>query len=330
MTDVDKAGTKEVDDILVHKKNRFTLYPIKYPKIWEFYKTGVNSFWVVEEIDLSKDLIDWKTKMTDDERFFVENVLAFFANSDGIVNENLIEHFERDVQIIEAKYFYRFQGTIENIHAEAYALLIDTYIDDDVKKDYLFNAIENIPCVKKKAEWALKWISNEESTFGERLLAFACVEGIFFSGSFAAIFWLRKRNLLPGLAQANTLISRDEGLHQRFACHLYKNHVKIGKPSEERAYEIVRQACELEKEFQMESLPVDLIGMNKNLMGQYIEYVSDFLLQMVGLNPTYNSKNPFDFMENISLDSCENFFEKKATNYSMGMSVKEFALDEDF
>ncbi|RKO94859.1 ferritin-like superfamily [Blyttiomyces helicus] len=297
----------KLTDILSNEsKKSCTTFPFTKDRI------KLNSFWVPEEIDLTKDLFDWTTKLTDNERFFLERVLAFFAHSDGIVNENLIENFERDVQIIEAKYFYRFQGAIENIHAEAYALLIDTYIDDDVKKNYLFNAIENIPCVKKKADWALRWISNEESTFGERLLAFACTK------------------FVPGLAQANTLISRDEGLHQRFACHLYKNHVKIGKPSEERAYEIVREACELEKEFQMESLPVDLIGMNKNLMGQYIEYVSDFLLQMVGLNSIYNSKNPFDFMENISLDTCEHFFEKKATNYSMGMSVKEFALDEDF
>ena len=247
-----------------------------------------------------------------------------------IVNENLLERFEREVHIIEAQYFYRFQGMIENIHAEAYAILINSYIDDPVKRNFLFDAIENVPCVKEKADWALRWITNKQASFGERLLAFACVEGIFFSGSFAAIFWLKKRNLLKGLGQANTLISRDEGLHQRFACHLYKNYVHHNKPSEKRAYQIVKEACELEKKFQTEALSVSLIGLNKDLMARYIEYVSDYLLLMVGLEKTYHSRNPFPFMENISLDSCVNFFDDKNNDYQMGLSEKEFSLTEEF
>lgn len=318
-----------MDKILTPNNNKFTLFPIKHKDIWEFYKKAINSFWVVEELKLEDDILDWNEKLSEDERYYVKNILAFFSQADGIVNENLVERFEREVQIIEAKYFYGFQKMIENIHAEAYALFIDTYIKDHAERNHLFNAIENIPCVKKKADWALKWIGSETATFAERLLAFACVEGIFFSGSFAAIFWLRKRNLLPGLSQANTLISRDEGLHQSFACHIFKNYID-NKPSKEIIYNIVREACELEKEFQTESLPVSLIGMNKKLMSQYIEYVSDYLLNMISVPKIYNVQNPFDFMELISVDTCENFFEKKSVNYSMGLSKREFKLDEDF
>ena len=279
-------------------------------------------------MDLTTDLIDWEEKLNDNERYYITHILAFFAQSDGIVNENLLERFEKEVPYIEAKYFYRYQGMIENIHAEAYAIFIDTYIKESVEKKRLFNAIETIPCVQKKADWALKWITDKSSSFAERLIAFACVEGIFFSGSFAAIFWMRKRGLLKGLSQANTLISRDEGLHQRFACMLYKNYTE--PLPHETVYKIVSSACELEKEFQMDSLPVSLIGMNSKLMGQYIEFVSDYLLGMISVPKYYNTTNPFDFMELISLDSCENFFEGKAVNYSIGNSKKEWALDEDF
>ncbi|KAJ3225924.1 hypothetical protein HDU81_007584 [Chytriomyces hyalinus] len=310
-----------------HDSSRFTLFPIQKHDLWKLYKTAVNAFWVTDELDLSTDLVDWD-KLNENERYYIKHILAFFAQSDGIVNENLLERFEKETPYIEAKYFYRYQGTIENIHAEAYAIFIDTYIKDSAEKAHLFNAIENVPCVKKKAEWAIKWITDTESSFAERLLAFACVEGIFFSGSFAAIFWMRKRGLLKGLSQANTLISRDEGLHQKFACTLYKNYT-TPLPLD-KVYSIVSSACELEKEFQMEALPVSLIGMNSKLMGNYIEFVSDYLLSMISVPKYYNTANPFDFMELISLDSCENFFEGKAVNYSIGNSKKEFALDEDF
>ena len=321
---------KYKDAILLPNDKRFTLLPIKYTDMWALYKKAEGSYWVAEELNLTADLDDWHNKLNDNERYYIEHILAFFSQADGIVNENLLERFEREIQATEAKYFYRFQGMIENIHAESYALFINTYIDEPARREYLFNAIENVPCVKKKADWALRWIENEKASFGERLLAFACVEGIFFSGSFAAIFWLKKRNLLKGLSQANVLISRDEGLHQTFACMLYKDHLHFDKPSPERAYQIVREACELEKEFQTEALPVSLIGLNKNLMCRYIEYVSDYLLLMVGLNKVYNSRNPFDFMDNISLGGCTNFFEDKNNDYQMGMSENVFSLDEEF
>ena len=319
------------DALLVPNTKRFTLLPIRYHDLWKLYKTAINSFWVIEEIAIAEDLVDWKEKLTDNERYYIKHILAFFAQSDGIVNENLIERFEKEVSFLEAKYFYRFQGTIENIHAEAYGVFIETYISDPKEREHLFNAIETVPCVKEKADWALKWITSSNS-FGERLLAFACVEGIFFSGSFAAIFWMRKRGLLKGLSQANTLISRDEGLHQQFACTLFKEYVKEGRPSDATIYKIVTSACELEKTFQRDAIPVSLIGMNSTLMCQYIEFVSDYLLGMIGVKKYYNATNPFDFMELISLDSCENFFEGKAVNYSIGASMdsKEFSLDEDF
>lgn len=327
---ISNTHTKEIDDILKPNLNRFTLFPIKHHDLWEMYKTAANSYWVAEELRLTSDIDDWNNKLTDNERYYIENILAFFSQADGLVNENLLERFEGEVQYLEAKYFYRFQGMIENIHAEVYALFIDTYITDEVKKQRLFHGIENFDFIKKKADWALRWIEDKNASFGERLLGFAACEGIFFSGSFAAIFWLRKRNLLKGLSQANTLISRDEGLHQKFACMLYKNHLKHDKPSQERAQQIVREACELEQEFQTKSLPCSLIGMNSKLMSEYIEYVSDYLLQMCGLDKIYNTENPFDFMSLISLDTCENFFEEKGVNYSMGQSSREWSLDDDF
>ena len=320
----------EIDEILRPNPTRFTLFPIKYHDLWQMYKIAVESFWVAEEIELEKDLSDWNNKLTEDEKYYIEHILAFFAQADGIVNENLLLRFQQEVTALEAQNFYQFQGTIENIHAEVYAMFIDTYVTDPEKKEFLFNAIDNVPCVKKKADWALRWISNKDASFGERLLAFACVEGIFFSGSFAAIFWLRKRGLLQGLSQANTLISRDEGLHQSFACLLYNRYLHHNKPSDERAYQIVKEACVIEKEFQTDALPVSLIGMNKDLMCQYIEYVSDCLLDMIGLDPIYNTRNPFDFMDLISLIHVGNFFEGRDTNYRMGLSKREWTLDADF
>lgn len=321
---------EETDEILKENPARFTLFPIKYSDLWQMYKIAENSFWVAEEIELEKDLNDWNNRLTDNERYYIEHILAFFAQADGIVNENLLLRFQKEVKFLEAQYFYQFQGMIENIHAEVYAMFIDVYVNDVQKRELLFNAIDNVPCVRKKAEWALRWISNENASFGERLLAFACVEGIFFSGSFAAIFWLRKRGLLKGLSQANTLISRDEGLHQSFACLLYRNYLHHSKPTPERAYQIVREACSIEQEFQTEALPVSLIGMNKDLMCQYIEYVSDLLLNMIGLESIYNTSNPFDFMDLISMINVGNFFDVKGTEYRTGTSKREWKLDAEF
>ncbi|KAI1243549.1 hypothetical protein IHE44_0001179 [Lamprotornis superbus] len=276
------------------------------------YKQAQASFWTAEEVDLSKDLPHWN-KLKADEKYFISHVLAFFAASDGIVNENLVARFSQEVQIPEARCFYGFQILIENVHSEMYSLLIDTYIKDPKKRDFLFNAIETMPCVKKKADWALKWIEDRESTFGERVVAFAAVEGIFFSGSFAAIFWLKKRGLMPGLTFSNELISRDEGLHCDFACLMF--HYLVNKPSEERVREIIVNAVEIEQEFLTEALPVGLIGMNCTLMKQYIEFVADRLLMELGFSKVFNAENPFDFMENISLEGKTNFFEKRVSEY---------------
>lgn len=320
----------QVDPILVPNPNRYTLFPIQHADLWRFYKVAENSFWVAEELKLDTDLHDWNNVLNDDERYYIKHILAFFANADAIVNENLLSRFEQEVQYPEAQYFYRFQGAIEQIHSISYATFIDTYVSDPEERHILHNAVVNVQCVKEKADWAIRWIQNQEASFGERLLAFACMEGIFFSGSFAAIFWLRKKNVLKGLIQANTLISRDEGLHQQFACWIYRHHLHHSKPSRERAEQIVREACELEKRFQIEALPCALLGINANSMGQYIEYCSDFLLDMIGLDKIYKVSNPFDFMELISLDPCENFFEQKAVNYSMGASERAFSIDADF
>lgn len=305
-----------MDKILTPNPNRFTLFPIQHPDLWKFYKIAFNTFWGPGELKLDLDKRDWENKLTETEKEYIKYILAFFANADGIVNENLVERFQKDVNYIEANYFYSYQSMIENVHAEVYGILIDTYIKDEVEKTKLFNAIETIPCIKKKSNWALKWITSSTASFGERLLAFAAIEGIFFSGAFAGIYWLRKRNLLPGLAQVNTLIARDEGLHQHFACHLYKHHLHHQKVSSSRAKEIIMEACELEKEFQTEALPVSMIGMNNNQMKKYIEYVSDYLMVMIGEAKIYNSENPFDFMELISLETLESMFEVRGVNYT--------------
>ncbi|MDQ3534306.1 MAG: ribonucleoside-diphosphate reductase small subunit [Bacteroidota bacterium] len=321
------------EPILKENKDRFVLFPITHNDIWEFYKKAEASFWTAEEIDLSQDQKDWEN-LNDGERYFISHVLAFFAASDGIVNENLAENFVSEVQYTEAKFFYGFQIAMENIHSETYSLLIDTYVKDNKEKDKLFHAIETMPCVKEKADWALEWIG--EGTFAERLIAFAAVEGIFFSGSFCSIFWLKKRGLMPGLTFSNELISRDEGLHCDFACLLYNQHV-VNKLSVERVTKIITDAVEIEKDFIVESLPVKLIGMNSDLMCQYIEFVADRLLNELNCPRVYNSKNPFDFMEMISLQGKTNFFEKRVAEYQKAGVMKDkeddspkFSLDEDF
>jgi ribonucleoside-diphosphate reductase beta chain len=298
------------EPILQENKDRFVLLPIKYPAIWEMYKKHEASFWTAEEIDLSQDLKDWDS-LNRNERHFISHVLAFFAASDGIVNENLATNFMNEVQLPEARCFYGFQIMMENIHSETYSLLIDTYIKDPVEKDRLFHAIETVPCVKKKADWALRWITN--GSFVERLVAFAAVEGIFFSGSFCSIFWLKKRGLMPGLSFSNELISRDEGLHCEFACLLYS--MLQNKLTKERIYEMIGDAVAIEKEFITDALPVDLIGMNAKLMAQYIEYVADRWIVSLGYPKLFNTPNPFDFMELISLQGKTNFFEKRVGDY---------------
>ena len=319
-------------ELLLNKDNhRFVMFPIRAHDIWDMYKHAVASFWVVEEVEL-KDLNDWNN-LSDSERHFIKHVLAFFAASDGIVNENLAEQFIREVQLPEAKAFYGFQIMIENIHSEMYSLLIDTYIKDHQEKEKLFNAINTIPCVKNKAEWALKWINNE-IPFAIRLVAFAVVEGIFFSGSFASIFWLRKRGLMPSLSHSNQLISRDEGLHCDFACLLYTKYIS-DKPDKKIIENIIREAVIIEKEFLTDAIPVRLIGMNSESMCQYIEFVADRLMNALGYQKIYNTTNPFDFMDLISLQGKTNFFENKVSEYQKSgvMSSaedREFRLDADF
>lgn len=323
--------SNENELLLKENKDRFVLLPIKYPKIWEQYKKHEASFWTAEEIDLSSDLKDW-AGLNDGERHFISHVLAFFAASDGIVNENLAVNFMSEVQIPEARCFYGFQIMMENIHSETYALLIDTYVKDAAEKDRLFHAIDTVPAVKKKAEWALRWIEN--GNFAERLVAFAAVEGIFFSGSFCSIFWLKKRGLMPGLTFSNELISRDEGLHCEFACLLYS--MLENKLSEEAVHGIIRDAVAYEKEFITEALPVGLIGMNADLMSQYIEFVADRWIGELGYTKIFNASNPFDFMEMISLQGKTNFFEKRVGDYQksgvMGGTKESqtFSLEEDF
>jgi len=321
------------EPILAENKDRFVIFPIKHNDIWEYYKKSEASFWTAEEIDLSNDLSDWDNKLNDNERHFVKHILAFFAASDGIVNENLAINFLNEVQYPEARFFYGFQVMMENIHSETYSLLIDTYIKDPIEKDKLLHAVETVPCVGKKAEWALKWISN--GSFAERLIAFAAVEGIFFSGSFCSIFWLKKRGLMPGLSFSNELISRDEGLHCDFACLLYADHIKNKLPKEQ-VTKIITDAVIIEKEFVSDAIPVRLIGMNADLMCQYIEFCADRLLLALGCDKYYNAANPFDFMEMISLQGKTNFFEKRVAEYQKSgvMNNKEennvFNLDEDF
>jgi ribonucleoside-diphosphate reductase beta chain len=323
---------EELEPILKENKTRFVLFPIEHHDIWEAYKTQQAMIWTAEEIDFQQDLHDWEHKLTDDERYFIKHVLAFFAASDGIVNENLAENFVSEVQYTEAKFFYGFQIAMENVHSETYSLMIDTYIKDDKEKDYLFNAIDTFPPVRKKADWALEWIDN--GSFAERLIAFAAVEGIFFSGSFCSIFWMKKRGLMPGLTFSNELISRDEGLHMEFAVLLYNNHL-INKLPKEKVQHIITTAVEIEKEFVTESLPVRLIGMNADLMSQYIEFVADRLLVELGNDKVYNATNPFDFMDMINLQGKTNFFEKRVGEYQKagvksGTDDQKFSLDADF
>ncbi|KAI4121122.1 MAG: hypothetical protein LQ347_006949 [Umbilicaria vellea] len=304
----------EADEPLLQENpHRFVLFPIKYHAIWQMYKKAEASFWTAEEIDLSKDLHDWNNRLNDDERYFVSHVLAFFAASDGIVNENLVERFSGEVQIPEARCFYGFQIMMENIHSETYSLLIDSYIKEQKQRTYLFDAIDTIPCIRKKADWAIKWIQDKNSTFAQRLVAFAAVEGIFFSGSFASIFWLKKRGLMPGLTFSNELISRDEGLHTDFACLLF-SHIN-NRPSKQAVQDVITEAVTIEQEFLTEALPCALLGMNAALMKQYIEFVADRLLLALGNQKYYNATNPFDFMESISLAGKTNFFEKRVGDY---------------
>ncbi|MDG1270128.1 MAG: ribonucleotide-diphosphate reductase subunit beta [Ulvibacter sp.] len=323
-----------VEPILEKNEGRFVIFPIQHHDIWEWYKKSEASFWTAEEIDLHQDLTDWTSKLNDDERYFIKHILAFFAASDGIVNENLAENFVNEVQYSEAKFFYGFQIMMENIHSETYSLLIDTYVKDDVEKDQLFNAIENFPAIKKKADWALKWIDSP--SFAERLIAFAAVEGIFFSGAFCSIFWLKKRGIMPGLTFSNELISRDEGVHCDFAVHLHNHHL-VNKVPKDRIRSIIVDALNIEREFITESLPASLIGMNSNLMTQYLEFVTDRLLVELGCEKEFNTKNPFDFMDMISLQGKTNFFEKRVAEYQKAgvanttdKEANKISFDADF
>jgi ribonucleotide reductase beta subunit family protein with ferritin-like domain len=322
------------EKLLAEAENRYVIFPIQHEPFWKMYKKAEANFWTTEELDLVKDIKDYNDKLSDNERYFINNVLAFFAASDGIVNENLVEKFCQEVKILEAKFFYGFQIAMENIHSETYSLLIDTFIKDDKLKKHLFNAIDTVPSVRKKANWALKWI-NDTTPFALRIIGFAAVEGIFFSGSFCSIFWLKKRGLMPGLCHSNELISRDEGLHTEFAVLMYHN--LVNKPDDEQVYEIIKEAVVAEKEFITESLPCALIGMNNKLMSQYIEYVADRLLLMFGLSKIYNVVNPFEWMELISVQGKTNFFEKRVGEYSnvsnpnADSEVSDvFELDEEF
>ena len=314
------------EPILRTNPDRFVIFPIEHQDIWDYYEIELESMWTVKEVDLSKDLDHWNNKLTDNERFFIKNVLAFFAASDGIVNENLAENFLKEVQYTEAKFFYGFQVMMENIHSHMYSLLIDTYIKDTKERNECFKAIEYMPPVKKKAEWALKWIESE--SFAERLVAFAAVEGIFFSGSFCSIFYLMSRGLMPGLCDSNAFISRDESLHCDFAIHLLNNHI-VNKPSKERIREIFLSALEIEKEFITESLPVSLIGMNAELMKQYLEFVVDGLLTQMECEREFNAKNPFDFMNQIALKTKQNFFEGRSTEYKAADLSGPISFDEE-
>jgi ribonucleoside-diphosphate reductase beta chain len=322
-----------IEPILKENKDRFVIFPIKHHDIWEWYKKQEACIWTAEEIDLHTDLNDWNNKLNADEKYFIKHILAFFAASDGIVNENLAENFVSEVQYPEAKFFYGFQLMMENIHSETYSLLIDTYVKDEAEKHELFHAIETFPAIKEKAEWALKWV--ESDSFAERLIAFAAVEGIFFSGSFCSIYWLKKRGLMPGLTFSNELISRDEGMHCDFAVHLHNHHL-VNKVPKARITEIITNALDIERKFITESLPVSLIGMNASLMTQYLEFVTDRLLVELGCERVYNSSNPFDFMDMISLQGKTNFFEKRVAEYQKAgvmnsdSEASKISFDADF
>ena len=322
-----------MEPLLDIQQSRYVIFPIQHDEFWKMYKASEANFWTTEELDLSKDMKDWVT-LNDSEHHFIEHILAFFAASDGIVNENLVERFCQEVQILEAKFFYGFQIAMENIHSETYSLLIDTYIKDVSKKHELFNALETIPCIQKKAAWAQKWINDKDSPFVNRVIGFAAVEGIFFSGAFCSIFWLKKRGLMPGLCHSNELISRDEGMHTEFAVLMYHN--LKDKPSPERVQQIIEEAVAIEKEFITKALSCELIGMNADLMSQYIEYIADRLLDMFQVPKIYHSANPFDWMEMISVQGKTNFFEKRVGEYSnkanpnVDSEKSELAFDDDF
>jgi len=320
--------TDMADPILEESTQRFTTFPIVYDDMWSLYKKQMDCFWRAEEIDLSKDVTHWK-QLTDDERFFIKHILAFFASSDGLVIENIGIRFMNDVQVSEAKAFYGFQVMMEQIHSETYSLLIDTYVKDDVEKDKLFRAIDTFPCIKAKAEWALKWIGDEEADFATRLVAFACVEGIFFSGAFCSIFWLKKRGLMQGLTFSNELISRDEALHCEFAVLL---HSKLNKKCSV-IRDIIKEAVTIEQEFICEALPCRLIGMNADLMTQYIEFCADRLANQLGADKIFDTPNPFTWMEMISIEGKTNFFEKRVGEYALATKTKDadtFEMDLDF
>jgi ribonucleotide reductase beta subunit family protein with ferritin-like domain len=321
------------EPLLQGSDDRFVIFPIRHPDIWERYKQHMAVFWTPEEIDLSKDVKDWTEKLNDNERYFIKNILGFFAGSDGIVMENLAERFMREVQWPEAKFFYTCQNMLEAIHSETYSLLIDTYIQDKEDKANTLRAIQTIPCVKKKAEWAMAWIDNKDADFATRLLGFAAVEGIFFSGAFCAIFWLKQRGVMPGLTLSNEFIARDEGIHTDFACLLYSKI--LNKLPKQKAHKIIRDAVKIEKQFITKSLPCDLIGMNAALMSQYIEFVADRLLLQLGYPKAYKAANPFSFMERISLENKDNFFEKRVSTYAKATVGKDreemkFATNADF
>ena len=315
-----------MEKILTENPGRFVIFPIEHNDIWEFYKQHQAAFWTAEEVDLTNDIRDWEN-LTDNEKYFIKNVLSFFAASDGIVNENLAENFYREVQYPEAKFFYGIQLAMENIHSLMYSLLIDTYISNAKEKDECFNAIDRLPAVQKKAKWALEWIEN--ASFAERLVAFAAVEGIFFSGSFCSIFWMKSRGIMQGLCNANSLIFKDENLHRDFAIHLLNNHLEE-KPSEKRIKEILLSALEIEKEFITESLPVSLIGMNSNLMKQYLEFVVDGLLLKFGCSKEFNVEQPFKFMEQIAVETKGNFFESRTMEYQKAKLNETIAFTDDF
>jgi len=332
-SEINISNSHNEEEILRENPNRYVIFPIKYDEIWKHYKRAVSCFWTPEEIDFSKDRTHWVDKLNDDERYFIENILAFFAGSDGIVMENLAERFMSDVQIPEARQFYSYQIFIESVHSETYSLMIDTYVKDTLKKNKLLNAIQEIPCIKKKADWAVKWIEKKNEDFGTRVVAFAIIEGVFFSASFCSIYWLKQRGLMPGLTFSNELISRDEGQHTDFACLLHS--MLKNKPKQEKVYMIMKEAVEIEKEFITKSIPCNLIGMNSELMKEYIEFVADRLLVQLEYDKIWNSKNPFPFMELISLRGKANFFEVRASNYvkaGVGKSEKDNSviIDEDF
>lgn len=321
------------EDILTDSGNRFVLFPIKYPDVYKMYKTAVSAFWQVEEVDLSKDIDDWNNKLNDNERLYIENVLAFFAASDGLVDENLVNRFYNDVKIPEARTFYTFQMAIESVHSEMYSLMIDTFVKDQNRRNVLFDGMNKIPAIKKKADWTVKWMEDKNSQFALRLIAFAIIEGVYFSSAFASIFWLKERNLMPGLCMSNELISKDESLHTEFAILLYsKLHNKV---DESIVHQLMKEAVEIEIEFITEAIPCSLLGMNNILMADYVKYVADRLLVQLGYSRLYNTKNPFPFMDRISLSNKTNFFEHtRVTEYSKAKvgqnNVYDFSMDADF